>query len=85
MPSGTASGQSGTDLRVPTASKPGQLILRLHRILLPDILLPDTLLPDGTGIGEESRQPCVSVTWRHPDGTRPRGVFVSAVMAPGEA
>jgi len=64
-----ANGPSGTDLRVATAGEPGQLILRLHRILL----------PDGTGTGDESGQPCLSATWRHPDGTRPRGVFVSAL------
>jgi hypothetical protein len=62
-----ANGPSGTDLRVSTAGPASQLILRVNRILL----------PDGTGIGEPG-QPCLSATWRQPDGSRPRGVFVSA-------
>jgi hypothetical protein len=60
-----ANGPSGTDLSV-SAAPARRLILRLHRILLPD------------GTGEESGHPCLSATWRHPDGTRPRGSFVSA-------
>ncbi len=63
-----ASGPPGTDLLVATGGPAGQLILRLNRILA----------PGGTGTGEPGR-PCLSATWRHPDGTRPRGVFVSSL------
>jgi len=63
-----ANGPAGTDLRVATSGEPGQLVLRLNRILL----------PDGTRPGEPGR-PCLSASWRHPDGSRPRGVFVTAL------
>jgi hypothetical protein len=61
-----ANGPPGTDLRVMTTVPPGAFVLRLHRILLPDA-------------AGESAHAGLSATWRHPDGTRPRGVFVSAL------
>jgi hypothetical protein len=64
-----ASGPSGTDLRLVTAA--GELILRLARVLR----------PDSGYAGEPAWQPCLSATWRLPDGTRARGVFVSARYA----
>lgn len=70
-----ANGPSGTDLRVTTAAPDGQLILRLNRILLPE----GTGGPEGTGV---PGRPCLSATWRLPDGSRPRGVFVSALLCP---
>src|SRR5262249_53570548 len=58
-----ASGASGTDLHVRTADSAGQCTIRLNRILL----------PDGSGTGEPGGHPCVSATWRLPDGTSARG------------
>jgi hypothetical protein len=57
---------SGTDLRVKTSGQAGPLILRLHRILR----------PADPGISPAT-QPCLSATWRLPDGAQARGVFVS--------
>jgi hypothetical protein len=68
-----ASGPSGTDLRVGTASadgvESGQLIVRVNRILRPGRVAPD---------GDAGQQPCLSATWRLPDGTHVRGIFASA-------
>jgi Maltokinase N-terminal cap domain len=64
-------GPSGTDLYVRTADAPGQLTLRLNRILLPD--------GDAPRVGEPASHPCLSATWRLSDGTKTRGVFVSTV------
>lgn len=52
----------------PGAGPAAQLGLRVNRVLL----------ADGAGSGEPGGHPCVSATWRMPDGTQARGVFVSA-------
>jgi hypothetical protein len=66
-------GPSGTDLRVETASagdgQTGQLTLRINRILQPG---------DGIDVHRDVGPPCLSATWRLPDGTYVRGVFATA-------
>jgi hypothetical protein len=68
----TANVPSGTDLQVETAStqgmRSGRLIVRINRILQPG---------DGAPAGE-SGQPCLSATWRLPDGTDVRGIIATA-------
>jgi hypothetical protein len=64
-----ASGLFGTDLRVQTADPDGLLILRVNRILHPG---------DGAGTVGEAGQPCLSATWRLPDGTHVRGILATA-------
>jgi hypothetical protein len=68
----TVSGLSGTDLRVETASDgaahAGELIVRINRILQPG---------DRAG-GGDAGTPCLSATWRLPDGSGVRGVFATA-------
>jgi hypothetical protein len=68
-----ASGPSGTDLRVRTASAghvpAGELTLRINRILQPG---------NGTDASRDAGRPCLSATWRLPDGTHVRGVFATA-------
>jgi hypothetical protein len=72
-----ASGPSGTDLRVGTATADGmgsgQLIVRVNRILQ----------PEGAAALAEGGQPCLSATWRLPDGTRVRGILASCSPAQG--
>ncbi|MBO0772239.1 MAG: 1,4-alpha-glucan branching protein [Actinobacteria bacterium] len=77
----TASGPSGTDLRIGTAGADGlpggDLTVRIHRILRPagDAGPGGGAVPgDGAGAG----RPCISATWRLPDGTLARGSFASA-------
>jgi hypothetical protein len=69
----TASGPFGTDLRVQTSGPDsmgnGQLIVRINRILHPG---------DGAATAGEAGQPCLSATWRLPDGTRIRGILATA-------
>lgn len=68
-----ADGPSGTDLRVETAradgARNGQLMVRINRILQP----ASDVAPAG-----EAGQPCLSATWRLPDGTQVRGMFATA-------
>lgn len=68
-----ANGPSGTELRIATTGAAGgpagQLALRINRILRPG---------DGTGVHRDAGRPCLSATWRSPDGTRVRGVFATA-------
>jgi hypothetical protein len=68
-----ASGPSGTDLQVETAradgARGGQLTVRIKRILEP----ANAVLPVG-----EAGPPCLSATWRRPDGTRARGTLATA-------
>jgi hypothetical protein len=68
-----ASGPSGTDLRIetinPDSGRNGQLIVRVNRILYPG---------DRTALAGEAGQPCLSATWRLPDGTRVRGILATA-------
>ena len=72
-----ASSPSGTDLRVETAGADGrpsgQLIVRVNRILQPDGCLPQAA---------EAGQPCLSATWRLPDGTHVRGILATAQYTP---
>lgn len=69
----TASGPSGTDLRAGIAGadglRNGDLTVRIHRILQPAA---------GTSPAGPAGRPCVSATWRRPDGTLARGTFASA-------
>ena len=67
-----ANGPDGTDLRVGTAAADGQageLILRISRVLRGG---------DGITGNADAGPPCLSATWRLPDGTRARGVFATA-------
>ncbi len=59
-----ASGPSGTDLQIETTG-PGQLLVRVNRILRP---------ADGAAPAEG---PCVSAPWRLPDGTHVRGILAT--------
>lgn len=68
-----ANGPSGTELRVETAraedGQTGALILRINRNLQPG---------DGADVNRGAGSPCLSATWRLPDGTGVRGVFATA-------
>lgn len=68
-----ASGPSGTELRIGTTSADGlgngQLIVRVSRILQPE---------GKDRPAAEAGQPCLSATWRQPDGSRIRGIFATA-------
>lgn len=67
----SASGPSGTDLRMEIAQADGQageLILRINRILQ----------PGGIDVNRDATQPCLSATWRSPEGMHVRSVFASA-------
>ena len=65
-----ASTGEGTELQVPVAGG-GTVVLQLNRVLQPG---------DGHGGGAG-----VSATWQQPDGTRARGVFVTARYLPAGA
>ena len=68
-----ANGPSGTELRVATTgvddAPSGQLAVRINRILQPG---------GGIDANRPAEQPCLSATWRLPDGTHARGVFATA-------
>jgi hypothetical protein len=68
-----ANGPSSTELRVETASaddvNTGELTLRINRILQPGDRIDDN---------RDAGPPCLSATWRLPDGTHVRGVFATA-------
>jgi Maltokinase N-terminal cap domain len=68
-----AKGLSGTELRLETTgaggAPTGELTLRINRILQPS---------DGIDVHRDAGLPCLSATWRTPDGTLVRGVFVRA-------
>jgi hypothetical protein len=68
-----ASGPSGTDLRIGTATadrmRSGQLIVRVNRILQPG---------GSTAPVTDGGQPCLSATWQLPGGTRVRGILATA-------
>src|SRR5215469_3182945 len=74
-----ASEPSGTVLQVETAGadgvRVGQLIVRVSRVLQPDGT--DTS-PAPAASAAEAGQPCLTATWRLPDGTRVRGIMASA-------
>ena len=69
----TANEPSGTGLQVETANaagmRSGRLIVRINRILQPD---------GGVAPASESGQPCLSTTWRLPDGTGVRSIIATA-------
>ena len=70
-PAVTADEQSGTDLQVETANVAGargRLIIRINRILR----------PGGAAPASPSGQPCLSATWRLPEGTVVRGIIATA-------
>jgi hypothetical protein len=71
----TANDRSGTELWVRTAgpggAPNGRVTVAVHRALRP---AGGAVPEDGTGAG----RPCVSATWRRPDGTRARGTLVTA-------
>jgi hypothetical protein len=75
-----ASDKAGTDLRVETGSGEGfagrPVTLRVHRMLRPG---------GSTGSGDEAGVPCLSGTWRLPDGTPARGIFATIQDRPGFA
>lgn len=68
----TADEPSGTGLLVDTAGPDGrpagQLAIRIRRVLRPD--------------AGEAGDPCLSATWRQPDGSRARGVLATALYTP---
>lgn len=68
----TANEPSGTGLQVETANAAGmrgRLIVRINRILRPG---------GGAAPASQSGQPCLSATWRLPDGTVVRGIIATA-------
>jgi hypothetical protein len=73
-----ANGRFGADLRIETAGtddlKSGELALRIHRILQ----------PAERSAHRDAGLPCLSATWRLPDGTRVRGDFASARYVQGQ-
>jgi hypothetical protein len=68
-----ASGPSGTELRIGTAPADspgsGHLIVRVNRVLQPE---------GRTRPAPEAGQPCLSATWRRPDGRHARGILATA-------
>jgi Maltokinase N-terminal cap domain len=86
-----ASEPSGTVLRVETAGaggvRGGQLVVRVSRVLQPDGTAasastaasgaPAASAGPAASVAEAGR-PCLTATWRLPDGTRVRGVMASA-------
>ena len=68
-----ASGPSGTDLRIGTSSADGlgsdQLVVRVNRILEPE---------GGARPAAGAGRPCLSATWRRPDGSHVRGILATA-------
>ena len=75
----TASEPSGTVLRVETAGvggvRDGQLVVRVSRVLQPD---SSAISAASAASVAEAGQPCLTATWRLPDGTRGRGIMASA-------
>jgi hypothetical protein len=67
----TASEPSGTDLQFETANAAGargRLVILINRILR----------PGGGAPAGQSGQPCLSATWRLPEGTVVRGIIATA-------
>jgi hypothetical protein len=87
----TADDRSGTELRISTTAPDGgpggAIFLRVHRVLRPGAgETPDGAGADGGGApGHGAERPCVSATWRLPDGTRARGVLATARYRGGPA
>jgi maltokinase-like protein len=85
--SAVANEPSGTVLRVETASvRGGRLVVRINRVLQPDGTAPvvpvvpvDPVVPVAPAASAaEAGQPCLTATWRLPDGRRVRGIMASA-------
>ncbi|MDR0345401.1 MAG: 1,4-alpha-glucan branching protein [Nocardiopsaceae bacterium] len=81
----TSSGPAGTDLRAETASadglRSGDLTVRIHRILRQagdTSPAGDAAHSDSDSDSNGAGRPCLSATWRLPDGTLARGSFASA-------
>jgi len=80
-----ASEPSGTVLRVETAGadgvRAGQLVVRVSRVLQPDgtaaPVAPAASAGPAASTADRGR-PCLTATWRLPDGTRVRGIMASA-------
>jgi maltokinase-like protein len=88
----TADDRSGTELRIHTAAPDGGptgvIFLRVHRVLWPgEDEFPDggAAADGGETLGPGAGRPCVSATWRLPDGTLARGVLASARYSGGPA
>jgi hypothetical protein len=93
-----ASEPSGTVLRVETAGadgvRDGQLIVRVSRVLQPDgtaasaasATSATSAAPGASAVpgasAAEAGQPCLTATWRLPDGTSVRGIMASARYTP---
>jgi len=78
-----ANGPDGTDLRVGTTAADnghtGELIVRISRVLQgSDGVSGNDVSGDGVSGNDDAGPPCLSATWRLPDGTRARGVFATA-------
>ena len=83
-----ASEPSGTVLRVETAGaggvRGGQLVVRVSRVLQPDGTAVSASLPGPASSAgpaasvAEAGRPCLTATWRLPDGTRVHGIMASA-------
>jgi hypothetical protein len=80
-----ADGPDGTELLVdaagPDGRPAGQLTVRVRRILQPDAD-GASAGADGAPAGDAAGRPCLSGTWRRPDGTRVRGVLATARYTP---
>jgi hypothetical protein len=72
-----ANGPSGTQLRVATASadgtRTGQLLVQVNRVLQ-----ANGDAGGGAAPADGAARPCLSATWRLPDGARARGIFATA-------
>ena len=65
-----ANGASGSEVRVRTGDggrSDGELIIHINRVLRP-----------GANPGQQTGRPCLSGTWRLPDGGTVRGIFATA-------
>ena len=78
-----ASEPSGTVLRVETAGadgvRGGRLVVRVSRVLRPGGTAASAA---SAASAAEAGQPCLTATWRLPDGTRVRGIMASAQYTP---
>jgi hypothetical protein len=78
----TASEPSGTVLRVETAGaggvRGGQLVVRVSRVLQPGDSAVSAASAASAALVAEAARPCLTATWRLPDGTRVRGIMASA-------
>jgi Maltokinase N-terminal cap domain len=77
-----ASEPSGTVLRVETAGadgvRGGQLVVRVSRVLQPGGTAVSAVSAAPAASAAEAGRPCLTASWRLPDGTRVRGIMASA-------